>query len=378
MCVIGYGEEVFANPELASMIARRMEMTKRVERTALELGGRPVVVVVTPTGSSMVIFDRVDPGSDTMELRWLPLKPGGTPAPPKPPVTPPTTPPTTAKGPEKAPPQPPPSKKRSPVPKPPPAKAPDYSAYTVVHGDHPHDILKVENGLFVYKKQKYTPVRDGKKHGVETEWKLKGEPSVRDHITRTTTYKGGERHGELREYYPNGMLRELWNYVDGKLQGMVQEFYESGALKEMYNVKDGRKHGLYEMYWESGPIMKEAMYFEGKLDDFERQYREDGLLLKHTGYTTGGKLHGEYREYNKYNGSLENRAMYNDGIIVWRKQYYKSGTLGRHTLYDPKGKRSGLDIEYFAKGKVSTMTRYENDEEVSRREFDIEGKPMDE
>ena len=34
MCVIGYGEEVFANPQLASMIARRMEKTKKVVNTA--------------------------------------------------------------------------------------------------------------------------------------------------------------------------------------------------------------------------------------------------------------------------------------------------------------------------------------------------------
>lgn len=60
----------------------------------------------------------------------------------------------------------------------------------------------------------------------------------------------------LREYYPNGQLKEETNWKDGEREGPYKEYYESGELREEVSAKDGKPEGIYKRYYKTGQERK--------------------------------------------------------------------------------------------------------------------------
>ena len=73
-------------------------------------------------------------------------------------------------------------------------------------------------------------------------------------------YKDGKLHGVYTEYYVNGEISKESNYKDGKLEGLEKWYYKNGNLKIESNYKNGKREGVYYRFYKNGTLEIEANY----------------------------------------------------------------------------------------------------------------------
>ena len=104
--------------------------------------------------------------------------------------------------------------------------------------------------------------------------------------------------GILREYYPNGKLKNEMPYYAKKLNGNGKIYYESGALREDYHYYNDKEDGQGIIYFENGQKMQVENYKNGlKVGDYY-EYFEDGTLAT-KGFFVNGKEEGVFELYNR-------------------------------------------------------------------------------
>jgi antitoxin component YwqK of YwqJK toxin-antitoxin module len=117
--------------------------------------------------------------------------------------------------------------------------------------------------------------------------------------------KNDLRNGFFTEYYENGMLKvETEAYINGKLEGIVKEYYPNGNLRHIFQFKNDRINGLQQIYSENynNLLISEEIYEDEIIktifeydpiieDDIVKSY----LSKKADFYN--GKVHGECIEY---------------------------------------------------------------------------------
>ena len=86
--------------------------------------------------------------------------------------------------------------------------------------------------------------------------------------------KNGERDGKCVEYYPNGAIQVISNWVAGVQNGQRIEYFENGNIKETSMWEDGKAEGECLEYSNGGYIHKIKHYTEGKPDGLWVQYYE--------------------------------------------------------------------------------------------------------
>lgn len=63
-------------------------------------------------------------------------------------------------------------------------------------------------------------------------------------LKRTANFKHNIYHGEVIDYFENGNIYSIFNYVDGHESGLQQVWKSDGRIKAKYEVVKGRKYGL--------------------------------------------------------------------------------------------------------------------------------------
>lgn len=84
-------------------------------------------------------------------------------------------------------------------------------------------------------------------------------------VSNEYTYKMGQIHGPVRNYYCGGKLKSEVQYVDNQRQGDYREFFEEGPIKTEGQYKDGKKDGTWVYYQEDGSVEKKEKYKNGEL-----------------------------------------------------------------------------------------------------------------
>ena len=92
-------------------------------------------------------------------------------------------------------------------------------------------------------------------------------------------YIGSKKDGLWQEYYENGNLANMVNFKEGKKVGLLKNYYSDGQLKGRINYKEGMEHGMMELYHQNGKLMLEGFFKEANQISVWKYYDEDGKLI---------------------------------------------------------------------------------------------------
>jgi len=93
-------------------------------------------------------------------------------------------------------------------------------------------------------------------------------------LERTVTFKGGKKHGDLKDYWPEtGKLRRVIPYHNGKVEGMVREYYSDGTKKREVPLISDAMHGVEKVYDAEGHAIETRYWIDGELAD-EAEFKE--------------------------------------------------------------------------------------------------------
>tara|TARA_B100001057_G_scaffold172715_1_gene173446 strand:- start:196 stop:1155 length:960 start_codon:yes stop_codon:yes gene_type:complete len=67
-------------------------------------------------------------------------------------------------------------------------------------------------------------------------------------------YETRKRDGKEEEYYDNGQLKKVFNWIQGEVTGNFTEYYKNGSIKEKGFYKNNRKDGRSIYYFENGYV----------------------------------------------------------------------------------------------------------------------------
>jgi antitoxin component YwqK of YwqJK toxin-antitoxin module len=115
-----------------------------------------------------------------------------------------------------------------------------------------------------------TPYLHGKKEGMAQIFTAKGK------LTATIELHEDQRHGESREYYPDGQLYRIGCYVQNLKNGEEKTYFPSGQLAKVIPYKEGQVDGLYQEWNEEGILIFEGEYTNGKKEGKFNKYYPDG------------------------------------------------------------------------------------------------------
>jgi antitoxin component YwqK of YwqJK toxin-antitoxin module len=175
--------------------------------------------------------------------------------------------------------------------------------------------------------------------------------------------KNGSLHGEYKEFYPNGKIKQetsytngiqdndykVWcengqQFVEGKINGENIQWYENGNIMNKYTRLNGKLEGEYIEWHENGNLWIKANHKDDKLcGDFELYYIDGKLNLKM--FCIDGRI-----------GKYTHMTIKKDGEY---KSWYDNGTLWVHSNY----KNNVLDgkyIEWDMEGKLRKECRYKD------------------
>ena len=110
----------------------------------------------------------------------------------------------------------------------------------------------------------------------------KNEEIVRDekgNIIFKYELKNGVRHGKCYQYYLNGTIATISNWVKGVQEGETISYYENGSIKQSSMWKENKANGECIDYYENGTI-KVKQYVINDQPTKREFYDEDGRLEK--------------------------------------------------------------------------------------------------
>lgn len=128
-----------------------------------------------------------------------------------------------------------------------------------------------ENGALMIE----TPVKGGKKHGVEYSWY---EPGC---LTLAAPYENGLPHGTARQWADDGSLMGTYTLDRGTGYDLWREHLPGGRLHicEIHTMKDGMPHGFE--WWvneDQATVWREVHWREGQRHGIERHWNHEGNL----------------------------------------------------------------------------------------------------
>ena len=94
--------------------------------------------------------------------------------------------------------------------------------------------------------------------------------------------KDGSQHGKRTEYFENGKVKMVGNFVHGREDGTFKEFYKSGALKEVITYREGVCHGPYKRFSETGEVLQDTVLENGLSAEGRKLMKEAAKKFEET------------------------------------------------------------------------------------------------
>ncbi|MBL7829990.1 MAG: toxin-antitoxin system YwqK family antitoxin [Saprospiraceae bacterium] len=124
----------------------------------------------------------------------------------------------------------------------------------------------------------------------------------------------GVKTGAWYNYYPDGRVLAVRNFVNGKVDGTYLTIDDRGRVVLQAFYKDNYLDGLVSVYKIGSRKMKETYYKNGKKEGIEREYFELGPPQKESNYKAD-VLDGKMRFYNE-KAELVAEYEYKNGVKV--------------------------------------------------------------
>jgi antitoxin component YwqK of YwqJK toxin-antitoxin module len=150
-------------------------------------------------------------------------------------------------------------------------------------------------------------------------------------VVRKCELKKGVRHGKCYDYYPNGNIRGIINWIDGVHEGETIEYFENGSVKSVSMWKDGKQHGKLVEYFENGKINATSMWKDDKMEGECVEYFENGNM-KSKAIWKDDKLNGECVEYFE-NGEIRVISFFINDQLIEKGVYDETGRLSKVNQY---------------------------------------------
>ena len=155
-------------------------------------------------------------------------------------------------------------------------------------------------------------------------WAKDGGVSVKDEGLNQRyewIYKDGKRgDGPSKGWYPNGNMKQVWNWKNGYKDGLQSYWFENGQLFYEGIFVDGLKEDKWTWWYEDGTKEMEKSYKNGRLDGLWRWWNETGELMKSGTYVNGmkqGMWNYYYDKGQKYFEDIERQIREGGGHWQW-------------------------------------------------------------
>lgn len=216
----------------------------------------------------------------------------------------------------------------------------------------------------------YYLLPNGKKHGPCIIWYDKERTRKRCEFR----YENGIIHGQYKEYYHNGRIREISFFNAGEFHGMRKMWYENGKLLLLQTFDDKKK--VLETWYPDGKRYEKCVFMKDRTVSYEwyrngnlasllKTWRKKDIVVKSIKYFENGKKSQEER-YKKYYLQGERKIWYRDGKLCFVGHY-------------KKGRRNGKFKLFYENGRRWIFCRYKNDEilEKTAKIWDRNGRKID-
>jgi antitoxin component YwqK of YwqJK toxin-antitoxin module len=123
-------------------------------------------------------------------------------------------------------------------------------------------------------------------------------------IVKEVTFKNGVRHGLMKTFYANGLLRQTFWYENGKIQDTARWYQEDGRVFRTTPYKDDSAHGIQTQYYRTGAIRARLEFINGIRTPFLEEFESNGKKV--TGYPDLViKIKDEYNQNGTFKIYLE-------------------------------------------------------------------------
>lgn len=172
-------------------------------------------------------------------------------------------------------------------------------------------------------------------------------------VGNNSKIKKGNKHGEWKDYYENGILKSKYNYHCGLRQGNFFYYHENGNVDFIDFYTADKEMGTQEFY-ENGLLEKISTY--------SYEYSEhDGHDLKRT-------LETEYYEDGSLKSQRVTQELKDDIEKENFKEYYQNGFLKTESeIIDLD--RNGIYREFYENGNVKYEGIFKNDEPINKQYY---------
>ena len=134
--------------------------------------------------------------------------------------------------------------------------------------------------------------RRGDEVVAEMLWEEDGSPSWGWRL------RGGKRHGDEVEWWPNGQVSFTQPWVDGVLHGMARHYDDEGRLLLETRFVEGTGVDLWcDLY--NRTLSEETWFEAGRLRE-RRWWNPDGRTVHMEEQYTDGAEHGIFRQWNEH------------------------------------------------------------------------------
>ncbi len=224
-----------------------------------------------------------------------------------------------------------------------------------------------------------TYTKDGVPEGVRREYNEDGEVE-KSYIFRYGKIIGegiftdaGQKQGMWKEYYDNGNLKAVGNYVDDMKDGYWKFYYKNGNLEQKGKYIMNLPDSTWLWYYSDGSLLREDNYYNGLQDGVLTEFDKKGNII-----TKGDFLEGKKEGSWIYKvGDSRDEGEYADGLRtgLW-KSYYSEGNVrfeGKFVDDNPNGEHTW----YWDNGKIKQQGKYVMGRKVGDwKKFNEDGLPF--
>lgn len=127
-------------------------------------------------------------------------------------------------------------------------------------------------------------------------------------------YKDSQKTGIWIAYFPSGIKKTEFTFVNNRPNGPATIYYENGKKSEEGTWVGTRWVGAYKMYYEDGTPRQEFNYSTAGQRDGKQVYKHPNGKVSIDVTMKAGKEEGWKREYDE-NGNLVRETFFNGGVI---------------------------------------------------------------
>ena len=175
-----------------------------------------------------------------------------------------------------------------------------------------------------------------------------------------SSFAKGNKEGEWKTWYPNGMLNTEYFYQKNQIEGLYSYYDSLGTVTKTETYKKSILEGVTSDFNENGALIKTTDYKKGIVTGFVKEFLEGVVLLEQKTYKKDS-LDGEWTSWYD-NGTQKVVRLYNNGTPIgnwifndqkgaWmREEQYKKGLA--HGIWSFYDKANDKVFQYYTMGKL--------------------------